>query len=157
MKRKGLLLAGVACLAIGMVGLALFGSGIVPLSSAGSTPAARGAWIFRTGADPNGQPIPFSGGMMMRASCADCHGVNGQGLRTPMFVSPNIAYRNLTDPAGMLEPDGARGPTYADGQIRRAITQGIDAEGKPLAWPMPRWQLTDGEWNDLLAYLKTLP
>ncbi|MCL5995148.1 MAG: cytochrome c [Chloroflexi bacterium] len=157
MKGKGLLLAGLAFLIIGIVGLALFGSGIVPLVSAANTPAERGAWIFRTGADPNGQPIPYSSGMMMRASCAGCHGVDGHGLRTPMFVSPNVTYRNLTDPAGMLELGSTRGPTYTDDQIRRAVTQGIDAEGESLTWPMPRWQLTDGEWNDLLAYLKTLP
>lgn len=88
-------------------------------------------------------------------SCANCHGLDGHGLRTPMFVSPNITCRNLSDPAGMLEPDGTRGPTYSDDLIRRAVTQGIDAEGHQLAWPMPRWQLTDQEWNDLLAYLKT--
>jgi mono/diheme cytochrome c family protein len=93
----------------------------------------------------------------MRASCASCHGQAGRGLRTPMFVSPNITHRNLTDPAGMLEPDGTRGLTYTDDLIRRAIVQGIDTEGKPLDWPMPKWQLTDAEWNDLLAYLKTLP
>ncbi len=160
MKGKGLLLAGLAFLIIGLVGLvglALFSSGIAPPVATGSTPAARGAWIFRTGADPDGQPILSSGGMMMSASCAGCHGVGGRGLRTPMFVSPNITYRNLTDPEGMLEPDGTRGPTYTADQIRRAVTQGIDAEGQSLAWPMPRWQLTDDEWNDLLAYLKTLP
>ncbi len=94
---------------------------------------------------------------MMRASCASCHGLDGHGLRTPMFVGPNITYRNLTDSAGMLEPDGTRGPIYTDDLIRRAVAQGTDTEDKPLDWPMPRWQLTDREWNDLLAYLKTLP
>jgi mono/diheme cytochrome c family protein len=104
----------------------------------------------------DGQPIRFTGGMPMRLACADCHGLEGRGLRTPMFISPDITYRNLTDPAGMLEPDGERGPTYTDALIHRAVTQGIDAEGKPLAWPMPRWHLTDRQWQDLLAYLKTL-
>lgn len=156
MKGKGLLLVGLAFLAIGTIGLALLGSGIRPLISEGNTPAARGAWIFRTGTDPSGQPIPYSGRMMMRASCAGCHGVEGRGLRTPMFTSPNITHGNLTDPAGMLEPDGTRGPAYTDDQVRRAVTQGTDAEGKPLDWLMPRWQLTDQEWNDLLAYMKTL-
>jgi len=157
MRAKGLLLIGIALVAIGIVGLVLLGSGIITPGFSGRTPAARGEWIFRTGADPDGQPIPSSGGMMMRASCADCHGVDGRGLRTPMFASPNTTYRNLTDPAGMLEPDGSRGAIYTDDLIRRAVTQGIDAEGKPLDWPMPRWRLTDREWSDLLAYLKTLP
>ncbi|HEX9123109.1 MAG TPA: hypothetical protein VF984_07075 [Actinomycetota bacterium] len=39
---------------------------------------------------------------------------------------------------------------------RRAITLGVDPEGDRLSWPMPRWHLTDAEWADLLAYLKTL-
>ncbi len=157
MKGTGLLIGGSALILIGVVGLGVLGSGLLVLGPDASTPAARGEWIFQTGTGPNGQPIPYSGGMMMRASCANCHGAGGQGLRTPMFVSPNITYRNLANSAGMLEPDGTRGTVYNDDLIRRAVTQGIDAEGKLLAWPMPRWQLTDQEWNDLLAYLKTLP
>jgi mono/diheme cytochrome c family protein len=113
--------------------------------------------MFRTGAAPDGRPLAYAGGMMMRMSCAQCHGADGRGLRTPMFVGPDITYRNLTDPAGMLEPDGERGPTYTDEQIARAVTLGIDAEGKPLAWPMPRWRLTGSELADLQAYLESLP
>ena len=56
----------------------------------------------------------------------------------------------------MFAPDGARGPTYTDATIRRAVTTGVDPQGSQLAWPMPQWQLTDQEWADLLAYLKTL-
>ena len=55
----------------------------------------------------------------------------------------------------MREPEGSRGPLYTDALIQRAVTQGIDADGKPLEWPMPRWQLTDRQFGDLLAYLKT--
>ncbi len=152
------LIGGIALIMLGLVGLVLLGFGILPGASANSTPVAQGEWIFQTGTDPSGQPIPYSGGMgMMQTSCASCHGADGRGLRTPMFVSPNVTYRNLTDPAGMTEPDGTRGPTYTDDQIRRAVTQGIDPEGETLDWPMPRWQLTDAEWSDLLGYLKTLP
>ncbi len=157
MQSKVLLFLGLALLVVGAAGLVLLASGVIFLGASSNTAAERGAWIFNTGSDPNGQPIGYSGGMMMSASCASCHGANGRGLRTPMFVSPNITYRNLTDPAGMVEPDGGRGMKYADDFIRRAVTQGLDAEGKPLDAFMPHWQLTDGEWNDLLAYLKTLP
>lgn len=156
MRDRGLLFGGLALLAIGIVGLALVSAGAV-VPRVPDTAAARGEWLFRTATDPDGRPIPYSGGMMMPMGCAQCHGVDGRGLRTPMFASPDITYRNLTDPAGMLEPDGERGPTYTDDLIRRAVTQAIDAEGKPLAWPMPRWRLTDRQWEDLLAYLKTLP
>ncbi|HJW76257.1 MAG TPA: hypothetical protein VJ787_11435 [Thermoleophilia bacterium] len=119
-------------------------------------PVSVGEWIYRTGTDPGGRPIPSSGGMMMRVGCAGCHGRDGRGLSTPMFRAPDITYANLTDPKGMLEADGVRGPTFTDADIRRAVTQGIDPEGDTLAWHMPRWQFTDVEWRNLLAYLKTL-
>jgi hypothetical protein len=120
------------------------------------TPVALGEWIYRTGTDARGAPIPFSGGMMMRVGCAGCHGPNGHGLSTPMFTAPNITYNNLTDPRGMLDPDGTRGPTYTDAALRRAITEGVDPQGNHLAWPMPQWRLAGQEWLVLLAYLKTL-
>jgi cytochrome c oxidase subunit II len=157
MRRYGLLLIALALVAIGVIGLVLLNTGTITLGAPNSDLAARGAVIFNTGNDPDGQPIPYSGGMMMRASCASCHGANGQGLRTPMFVSPNISYRNLTDPAGMVEPDGGHGMKYTDDLIRRVVTQGIDPEDQSLDPVMPRWQLTDAEWSALLAYLKTLP
>jgi mono/diheme cytochrome c family protein len=94
--------------------------------------------------------------MMMRASCATCHGSDGRGRTTQMFRAPNITYPNLTNSQGMLAPDGSRGPTYTDAAIRKAVTQGIDPTGARLAAPMPQWQLTDREWADLLAYLKRL-
>ncbi len=159
MQRYGLLFIALALLVIGVIGLVLLNTGALGLGASSSDLAARGAIIFNTGRDPDGQPIAYSGDtmMMMRASCASCHGANGQGLRTPMFVSPNISYRNLTDPAGMVEPDGGHGMKYTDDLIRRAVTQGIDPDGQSLDSVMPRWQLTDAEWRALLAYLKKLP
>jgi hypothetical protein len=96
------------------------------------------------------------GGGMMCLSCASCHGADGHGLATQQFTSPNITYANLTDPKGMLAPNGTRGPTYNDATVRRAVTTGIDPTGSHLAWPMPQWRLTDQEWNGLLACLNTL-
>jgi Cytochrome c len=155
-RRGNLVVAGIA-LAVAVVAVVV----IVALGSRGAqpsgrTPGALGEWIYRTGTDRNGTPIPFSGGMMMRASCVTCHGSDGRGRTTPMFTSPNITYANLTDPKGMLQPDGSRGPTYTDGTLKRAVTEGIDPQGAHLAWPMPQWQLTDREWLGLLSYLKTL-
>ncbi len=112
-----------------------------------------------SGVGVNGQPLARTGGlgMMTVSGCASCHGADGHGLRTMMFTSPNITYGNLTNPAGMLDPDGSRGPTYTDDLIRRAVTQGIDAAGDALSTVMPHWQLGDEDWADLLLFLKTLP
>lgn len=128
---------------------------------------AAGQQIYQAGVGPQGQSIPRSAvtfpgmmsgsGMMASAGCAACHGPQGQGFSTPAFTAPNITYANLTNPTGMREPSGSRGPTYTDAAIARAVTTGIDAEGQPLDQTMPRWQLTQREMADLLAYLRTLP
>jgi hypothetical protein len=47
-------------------------------------------------------------------------------------------------------------PPFTDATIQRAVTQGVDPANKPVDWTMPRWQLADEDWTDLLAYLKTL-
>ncbi len=122
-------------------------------------PLALGQRIFETGIGTNGQPIVRTGGygMMMSSGCASCHGYDGLGRTLMMFTTPNITYANLTDPSGMLDPDGTRGPTYTDELIRRAVTQGLDAGGGALSTIMPRWQLGDLDWADLLLFLKTLP
>lgn len=158
MNTRALVASGLVLALVGTVGQLLLTTGSLGVMPVDDTPRARGEWIFRTGRHPDdGQPLRYAGGMMMGTSCASCHGTDGRGRSTMMFVSPNITYRNLTDPAGMLEPGGARGHQYTDEQIKRAITQGVDAEGAALAWPMPRWRMTDQELNDLIAYLQTLP
>jgi hypothetical protein len=52
--------------------------------------------------------------------------------------------------------EGQVAPTYTDAGIKTAVTQGLDPAGSHLEAPMPQWQVTDPEWTDLLAYLKTL-
>lgn len=117
---------------------------------------AVGERVFDLGLGADGEAISYTGGMgPSMVGCASCHGATGHGLA--MFTSPNITYANLTDPDGMIEPDGDReGMTYTAAEIRRAVVQGIDADGESLDRTMPRWRLTDQEWNGLLAYLKTL-
>jgi mono/diheme cytochrome c family protein len=126
---------------------------------AATGPAGVGQRIYDAGIGPDGTPIARSGGlgMMTGAGCASCHGRNGHGGATMMFNAPNITYANLTNPAGMVEVDGTHGMVYTDALIRRAVVDGIGADGDTLDSTMPRWQLSDAEWQDLLAYLKTLP
>lgn len=161
-RRANLVIAGAA---LAVAFLAIAGVLIVGNTRHADSPASRGEAVFQAGVDANGVAIPrtvtqgggsMMGGGMMGRGCATCHGRGGQGRTTPVFTAPNIAYSNLTDPQGMLMPDGTRGPVYTDVGIRTAVTQGIDPEGSRLEWPMPQWQLSTGEWGDLLAYLKTL-
>lgn len=124
------------------------------------SPVALGQQIFDTGTDASGQPIDRTGGtnmmgMMGQSGCASCHGTDGHGRSTPTIQAPDIIYSNLADPAGMRELDGSRGHVYTDSLIRRAVTQGVGADGDQLSTQMPRWQLTDQEWTALLTYLQT--
>jgi mono/diheme cytochrome c family protein len=122
-------------------------------------PVALGRRIFDRGTDSTGQPISRTGGtgmMMQSGGCASCHGTDGHGRTTPMYQAPDITYANLTDPKGMREVDGSRGHVYTDASIRRAVTEGIGADGDELSTLMPRWHLSGSEWNALLAYLQTL-
>jgi mono/diheme cytochrome c family protein len=70
-------------------------------------------------------------------------------------IPADIRYAALTAKDGHDKGEEAH-PPYSDALIARAITQGIDPAGKPLDWTMPRWQMTEEDRNDLIAYLKTL-
>lgn len=124
-----------------------------------STPSPSlwlGEEIFTRGIGPSGEPIARTGGIvgLVVGGCASCHGSNGRGRRS--LGAPNITYINLTDPRGMLLPDGRHGPSFTDQTIRRATAAGVGPRGATLAPAMPRWRLTGQEWAGLLAYLKTL-
>jgi hypothetical protein len=65
------------------------------------------------------------------------------------FNASDIRYSSLTSGIGDEKP-------YTDELIKRAITEGLDPEGKKLDPPMPVWQMSGEDQNDLLDYLKTL-
>jgi len=160
----------IVALALAVAALAVVGVFLLRSqdSAGGGSAVSRGEAIFQSGTDANGDLIPrtssgggmMGGGMMgagmMGAGCATCHGADGRGRTTATFTAPNITYGNLTNPQGMLETDGGRGHTFTDAGIKTAVIQGLDPEGSRLEAPMPQWQLTDSEWTELLAYLKTL-
>lgn len=93
-----------------------------------------------------------------RLSCAGCHGSDGGGgtarLMMTTFEAPDIRFRSLTaDDHGAVHADH---PPYTDDDIKRAITDGVDPSGEPLAWMMPRWNMSENQLEDLLEFLKTL-
>jgi cytochrome c oxidase subunit 2 len=93
--------------------------------------------------------------MQSSLSCANCHGSEGHGgnvqFMMQSFDVPNITWPALTGP----DPD-MQHPPYTEETLKRAITQGIDPGGSPLEYPMPSWQMSAGDLNDLVSYIKTL-
>jgi len=90
---------------------------------------------------PSGRDIYFGLGVKT-PSCASCHGVAGAGGGEGGAVIPGLA--------GQVGPTGAyRGV----GNLCRAVTRGIGADGRILARAMPRIALDDRSCADLWRYL----
>ncbi|MCZ7392322.1 MAG: cytochrome c [Candidatus Methanoperedens sp.] len=147
----------IILIAVGVIGLfavTLYSPSYSAYTTSGFK--SNGERIYFTATSNSGKPIISSiGTMAMRGmmSCAACHGVDGKGGRGRMmmwtFDASDIRYSTLTAGGGNETP-------YTDELIKRAITQGVDADGKRLEPPMPVWQMSDSDLNDLLEYLKSL-
>ena len=128
--------------------------------------ASNGEQIYYTGVSRKTGPIPRTGGPMWvnhaGVGCVACHGVQGRGGVPVMMgtaIPEDIRYTTLTAAEPHKEGEKKEAmdhPPFTDATIKQAITQGVDPANKPVDWTMPRWQLTDEDWTDLLAYLKTL-
>jgi cytochrome c oxidase subunit II len=116
--------------------------------------SSNGQRIYFTAESASGQSITYTGGPGMmtqgRLVCVNCHGSEGHGGRVNFMMQsfdvPNIAWPELT----------ADDPPYTEETLKRAITQGLDPAGDPLKYPMPRWQISDPDLNDLVSFIKTL-
>ena len=131
--------------------------------------SSNGERIYFTGISKRGV-IPLRGGpgwLRMHASgCASCHGEDGHGgLRVMMSdeVTPDITYKALTeeeegslDTARDKEEGEEKHPPYDDKLIKQAVTQGLNPAGEPLDWTMPRWNMSDEDFEDVLNFLKEL-
>lgn len=156
----------------GFVGPMISRRFLSPMMGSSNRPLGRfdsnGERIYFTGTSSSGDQIRSQMPGMHRMpgggmACADCHGPNGRGGTFRMMMgsyhAPDIRYKILTaerhEHEGGVE-DHEEHPPYTDETIKRAITDGVDPAGEPLAFPMPRWQISDSDLNDLLDYLKTL-
>lgn len=162
MRSRGLLLWAIALIGVGTIGLVTT-IAVAPSWVAGSF-SSNGQRIYYTGTDANG-PIPrsvagggFMGtGMMGGVACVGCHGEDGRGGRIGMMSGtvdvPDIRYSTLTSERS---EEGTIVPAWTDVDIARAIRDGIEPDGQPLKAPMPRWDMTDADVTDVIAYLKEL-
>lgn len=95
---------------------------------------------------------------LARAVCASCHAPNGDvpliggldlGKDSPAPVGA-IVSRNLT-PAGELK-------NWSDGEIMRALRDGVHKNGRPLLMPISRLRnLSDDDLHAIVAYLRSQP
>jgi cytochrome c oxidase subunit II len=128
--------------------------------------SSNGERIYYTGISARTGTIPTEGGPMWMQhdpiGCVACYGADGRrGVPVMMgtAVPEDIRYKVLTSPEHREEGEAkeeTHHPPYIDATIKRAITQGVDPADNPLSWTMPRWQMSEADLNDLIAYLKTL-
>lgn len=155
-----------------MVGFILVACVVLVLWRTGPLGGIMGSWrfesngeqIYITGTSRRGTTItpvmqPGMGRMRgSRLTCASCHGSDGRGGEVQMVMRvvevPDIRYETLTgDDHG--EDEHEHEP-YTEETIRRAITEGVDPDGEPFDWPMPRWSMADEDIDDLVEFLRTL-
>lgn len=137
--------------------------------------ASNGERIYFSGTSAHGR-ISYSGGdfggmmggqgmMGGRLACVDCHGPDGRGGQHVMHMTvmdaPDIRWSTLTeaehgDHGDHGDEDEMEHPPYDEETFKQAMTQGVDPAGNPLDPAMPRWQMSDQDLDDLIAYLKKL-
>ena len=133
------------------------GGGMMGGSGAGTDSySSVGERIYLTGVGADGQKISHTapavsqGSLMMGGGgCSSCHGADGRGGTIKMMAgtaveAPDITYDTLVNEG------------FTDATIGRAIRDGLDEAGQPLEDAMPRWQMSDADVGEVIAYLKQL-
>lgn len=134
------------------------------VSSAGDaetrlTPSEQaGRRIYREGIGVNSVRAFVAGSVEALGSaypCIVCHGDEGKGGREGGIQTADIR------PATLAAPRPASGATtlraaYTEQALANAISRGVDASENTLHTLMPRYSLTNGDMQNLLAYLKRL-
>ena len=92
---------------------------------------------------------PLAGKRLYQAECAGCHAPDGSGggeggVAVPAIGAAALRHPRVTPPAR---------PAYDTSSLARAVTAGIDPNGRLLTPPMARFPLSIAELCDLEAYL----
>ncbi|MHB8778149.1 MAG: c-type cytochrome [Anaerolineales bacterium] len=129
---------------------------------------SNGQQIYFSAADQSGEYISYTGGpnfggtmMGSYLTCASCHGADGRGgthyMHMQVMDAPPIYYDALVN---MMQEESS-GASQSDGytldNFRQSVFQGKHPDGDELNRNMPRWQMSENDLADLLAFLKTLP
>lgn len=123
---------------------------------------ARGRQIYQTGESPSGVPIVANLGDSQTGIpgaalvCLNCHGADGHGEPEGGIYPSVITWNALTRPYEARLEGGRRRQPYNERLLRRAITMGIDPSGSPLNRAMPRYNLSQQDLDDLIAWLQKI-
>ena len=108
---------------------------------------ANGKSIFQIGRDLTGTNVGAAQKPPVPA-CAACHHVDGSG---GMKIGRNVVSADLRH-ANLVTHQ--KHP-YTQALLERAISTGIDSDGKKLDAAMPRWKLSKRDLHDVAQYVLT--
>jgi cytochrome c553 len=140
------------------------------LLGAAAVQAEPGASIYLRGLLSSGEPVralrdqnaPLEGA---KAACVNCHRRSGLGSIEGIITIPPIAGPYLFTRHGesleklgvpFVDAERVNHEAYTEETLARALRDGTGANGKPLNYLMPRYELDDAAMSDLIAYLKAL-
>ncbi|HEY2684757.1 MAG TPA: c-type cytochrome [Steroidobacteraceae bacterium] len=121
--------------------------------------------LLPSGASLNGQRASGVSLEGRAAACVSCHRRSGLGTTEGSLTIPPISaeylfhtrsVNNTGHALGYVENAHADRSPYTEETLKRAIRQGLDADGRTMSALMPRFALSDSEYTALLAYLKAL-
>ncbi len=140
-----------------LIGFSALAATAALAASAAELSATSGRGIFRFGGEASDVIATFAGSSaLLRPGvrrCAACHGADGAGVREGGVTIPPITWRVLTAPREASAGRAGR-PGYDETTLRRALADGIDSAGVPLAAGMPRFQLTPAQATALFDHLR---
>jgi ABC-type branched-subunit amino acid transport system substrate-binding protein len=86
--------------------------------------------------------------------CISCHSADGRGS-DDAIASSNVSWNAMTSPDRHQHGQRVHAP-YDEETLARAITEGVDPDGNSLEAIMPRYNMSDEDMADLIAYLKVI-
>jgi mono/diheme cytochrome c family protein len=132
-------------LKIGSLALLLMLASCSSSSPDASGPSAKDAAAEETSPPRTGEQLVASN------DCASCHATNLAGSPKGVPHYSGVYAPNIT-----ADPSTGIGG-WTDAQIEAAIRDGVDDQGQPLCWVMPRFPLADADLAKIVTYLKSLP
>lgn len=157
-RRSRFLLAAIAAIAFCSL---LSGRGAGAQAKEELTPQEkRGKQIYLKGESEGGDISAVLGASDLELpatsfSCANCHGLRGEGSKEGGLQPPPIDWAALS--AWQTSPlTGRKRPPYEEQTLARAIAIGLDSSGGKLHPGMPNYKMSPGQMSDLVAYLKKI-
>jgi hypothetical protein len=157
----------LAC-AAGVLGAALACAAADPPALAASV-ARAGESIYRRGVLPSGAPLvgQREGGATLEGqdvACIRCHrrsglgAMEGRGSSVPPISGPYLFRPRSHDDNDVpfVESMRADRDPYTEATLKRAIREGVGADGRHFGFLMPHFALDDAAMAALIAYLKGL-